>query len=299
MYFGLKADKNQLDRTGSPATAYWMVGNFESFVLGLIQGLTEFIPISSTAHVRVVPALLGWDDPGAAYSAVIQLGTLFALLVYFRKDITAFTIQSLRGIFSGRPFEHPDARMAWYLVLGTIPVSVFGLLFKDFITGDARSLYVISGSLIGLALILWFADRRSNQQREVTDLSWKDILLIGLAQSMALIPGSSRAGTTLTGGLLLGFSRAASMRISFLLGIPAIGLSGVYELLQEWDRLLEPGPWPLVIGIVVSAVSGYATIAFLLNYLKTHSTLVFVLYRIGLGCIIWGLLGLGILAPGP
>lgn len=276
-----------------------MVGNFESLILGLIQGLTEFIPISSTAHVRVVPALLGWDDPGAAYSAVIQLGTLFALLIYFRQDIVSFTVETLRGIFSGRPFEHPDARMAWYLVLGTIPVSVFGLLFKDFITGGARSLYVIAGSLIGLALILWFADRHADKTREVPDLTWKHILLIGLAQSMALIPGSSRAGTTLTGGLLLGYNRSAAMRISFLLGIPAIGLSGVYELLQEWDHLMEPGPWPLVIGTLVSAVSGYATIAFLLNYLKTHSTLVFVLYRIGLGCVILALLGFGLLEPGP
>ena len=276
-----------------------MIGNFESFILGIIQGLTEFIPVSSTAHVRVIPALVGWDDPGAAYSAVIQLGTLIALLIYFRKDVTGFAVEAIRGIFSGKPFEHPDARMAWFLVLGTIPVSVIGLLFKDFIVGDARSLYVIAGSLIGLAAILWYADRTSKQERDTTDLTWKHILLIGLAQAMALIPGSSRAGTTLTGGLLLGYTREAAMRISFLLGIPAIGLSGLYELYSEWNDLLKPGPMPLLIGIVVSAVSGYASIAFLLNYLKTHSTLVFVLYRIVLGLLIFALLAAGWLEPGP
>ncbi len=276
-----------------------MISVVESFVLGLIQGLTEFIPISSTAHVRVIPALLGWNDPGAAYSAVIQLGTLLALLVYFRADIRSFTVESVRGVFSGRPFEHPDARIAWYLVIGTIPISIFGLVFKDFITGGARSLYVIAGSLIALAVILFFADRRASAAREVKDLSLWHVILIGLSQSMALIPGSSRSGTTLTGGLLLGYSRAASMRISFLLGIPAIGLSGLYELYKEWNHLMEAGPLPLVIGIVVSAVSGYASIAFLLNYLKTHSTLVFVVYRTLLGLMILALLSSGWLQPGP
>jgi len=272
-----------------------MISNLEAALLGLIQGLTEFIPVSSTAHLRIMPALLGRQDPGAAYSAVIQLGTLLALLVYFRTDLISFTRAALQGIFQGDPFRDRPARMAWYIVLGTVPVSVFGLLFAKFITGEARSLYVISASLILLASLLWLADRFSSRKRDIEDAGWRDFLLVGLAQSLALIPGASRSGTTLTMGLLLGFTRESSMRISFLLSIPAIGLSGFYELFQEREHLAGLGFEGLLTGTLVAALVGYATIAGLLKFLKKHTTLAFVLYRICLGALILGLLRQGVL----
>ncbi len=272
-----------------------MISFGQAILLGLVQGLSEFIPISSTAHLRIIPAFLDMPDPGAAYSAVIQMGTLFSLLIYFRDDIYNVTIASWKGLVSGDPFGHPDARMAWYLILGTIPISVIGLLFKDFITGDARSLYVIATSLIVLAIILWIVDRLSSGELEMEDVTWKRALWVGFAQSMALIPGSSRSGTTLTMGMMLGFSREAAMRFSFLLSIPAIGLSGVYELIKEWDEIYQAGPVGLLIGTIVAFVSGYAAIYGLLRYLRTHTTLVFVLYRIGMGVLILILLGQGML----
>ena len=267
-----------------------MIGYGEAVILGIIQGLTEFIPISSTAHLRIITAMLGWKDPGAAYSAVIQLGTLFALIVFFRKDLLDFSSAALRGIFNRDPFADHSGRMAWYLVLGTIPVSVFGLLFSGFITKEARSLYVIASSLIILAIVLWTVDRLGSRKKEISATTWKDFLMVGFAQSLALIPGSSRSGTTLTMGLLLGFKREAAMRISFLLSIPAIGLSGLYELFQERDHLAEAGFGGLIVGTLVSAVVGYATIAALLRFLRSHTTLVFVIYRIGMGLLIFVLL---------
>lgn len=263
-----------------------MIGTLEAVFLGIIQGLSEFIPISSTAHLRVIPAFLEMKDPGAAYSAVIQLGTLFSLLLYFRDDLFRFAKSSTTGLFSGRPFEEPDARMAWYLILGTVPISVIGLLFKDFIVGPARSLYVISASLIGLAVLLWLVDRFSNLSKNMEEVTWKTALWVGFAQSLALIPGSSRAGTTLTMGMFLGFTREAAMRFSFLLSIPAIGLSGVYELIQEREHLAALGFEGLFVGTMTAFVVGYLAIAGLLRYLKTHSTLVFVIYRIALGVLI-------------
>jgi undecaprenyl-diphosphatase len=205
-----------------------MIELYQAALLGTIQGLTEFIPISSTAHLRILPAFMDFPDPGAAYTAVLQLGSLAALIYYFWSDIKQFAISSVQGILSGQPFKDQRARMAWFVAAGTIPVSVFGLAFSKFITGPARSLYVVAASLIILAVILYIVDRIAARKKNLEDLSWKDALLIGLAQAMALIPGSSRAGTTLTMGLYLGYTRESAMRFSFLLGIPAIALSGFY-----------------------------------------------------------------------
>ncbi len=274
-----------------------MISYTQAALLGVIQGLTEFVPVSSTAHLRILPAFLGWGDPGAAYSAVIQLGTLFALLVYFRADITAFTWAALRGIAAGQPFTARPAQMAWYLVLGTIPVSVFGLLFSRFITGEARSLYVIAGSLIVLAILLYAVDAKSRRRREIETSDWLDWLLIGFAQSLALIPGASRSGTTLTMGLLLGFTRPAAMRISFLLSIPAIALSGLYELFKERDQLATLGFGGLFVGTLTAALVGYGTIAGLLRFLRSHTVLLFSVYRVLLGVALLLLLRAGLLAP--
>lgn len=274
-----------------------MINYPQAVLLGVIQGLSEFIPISSTAHLRVIPALLGLTDPGTAYSAVIQLGTLISLLIYFRMDLYTFTVAVIHGLKNGDPWESQDSRMAYFMVIGTIPISIAGLLLSDFISGDARSLYVISGALIGLAVILWFADRFSRKVLTIDDFTWKDSLYIGIAQCFALIPGASRAGTTLTMGLLLGYSRQASMRFSFLISIPAIGLSGFYELFKEREQLASLGFGGLVVGTVVSAFVGYLTIAGLLRYLRTHSTAVFVVYRIALGLGILILLSYQFIKP--
>jgi undecaprenyl-diphosphatase len=274
-----------------------MVSAGEAIILGLIQGLTEFIPVSSTAHLRILPAFLGKTDPGAAYSAVIQLGTLLALVIYFWKDLLQFAGSAIAGLLSGQPFKDEAARMAWYLVLGTIPVSICGLLFAKYIVGPLRSLYVIAGALILLALILGFVEFYARKTRILPDLNWKDALLVGVAQALALIPGASRSGVTLTMGMALGFTRETSMRFSFLLSVPAIALSGIYELIQEWEHLTESGFSGLALGLVVSAITGYITIAGLLKFLRTHTTLIFIGYRIAMGVLIIILLAAGLLAP--
>ncbi len=270
-----------------------------AILLGLIQGLTEFLPVSSTAHIRIIPAFFYMPDPGAAYTAVIQLGSLVALLYYFRRDLTAFTLAGFRALKdyrNGNPPSH-DALMPLYLFIGTIPVSICGLLLKDYIKGPFRSLYVIAGSLIVFAVLLLFADRLGKKARQVKDMSWKDAVWIGIGQAFALIPGASRSGTTLTAGLMLGFDRASAMRYSFLLGIPAIALSGFYELIKDFGELQQQGLMSLLVGTLVSVVSSYVVVAGLLRFLKTHSTLVFVVYRVAMGLFILVLLYTEILMP--
>lgn len=268
-----------------------------ALLLGLIQGLTEFIPVSSTAHLRIAAAFLDRPDPGAAFSAVIQLGSELALLVYFRKDLFNFGREALLGLFSGKPFEHPAARHAWQLVIGTIPVSVAGLLLSDQIHGPFRSLYVVAGGLIVMALLLLIADRLSAKDREIDSITFLDAFLVGCAQAIALVPGASRSGSTLMMGLFLGFSRYAAMRFSFLLSIPAIGLSGLYELYSERDSLAAQGFEMLALGCLSAVISSYIAIAGLLHYLRSHSVTVFVIYRIALGLMILGLIAGGWLIP--
>lgn len=269
----------------------------EAFLLGIIQGLTEFIPVSSTAHLRLLSAFIQHKDPGAAFSAVIQLGTLISLVVYFRKDLWNLFTSSMKAISRGEFLSDTDSRLVWYLILGTIPVSVCGLLFSRFITGNARSLYVIAGSLIIMALFLWLADRNGKKVRSIENATWKDFLWIGMAQALALIPGASRSGTTLTIGLFIGFTRTAAMRISFLLSIPAIALSGLYEAFMERKALMEIGTSAIIIGIGVSSLIGYFAIRFMLRYLTNHTTLLFVIYRVGLGVTLLILLYFNILRP--
>lgn len=270
----------------------------QAIVLGLVQGLTEFLPISSTAHLRIVPELLGWEDPGAAYSAVIQLGTVAAVLIFFRRDIVNLTAAFIEGLRKREPFGTVESRLAWFVGLGTIPIGVFGLTFKRYIETSLRSLYVVSASLILLAIILFVVERMASHKRTLADMRLRDGILIGLWQSLALIPGSSRSGTTLTGALSLGLRREDAARYSFLLSIPATSLAGLFEL----KHLLEAtGPRPsvlmLVTGTVVAFVSGWAAIAWLMRYLRTRTTMVFVVYRVGLGLALLGLLQAGVLQP--
>lgn len=260
---------------------------WQSILLGIIQGLTEFLPISSTAHLRIVPALLGWDDPGAAFTAVIQLGTLLAVLAYFRHDIVSITL----GLFRGE-------KMGWMIAVGTIPIVAFGLLFKHQIETSLRSLYVIAAAMIGLALVLALAEwvtRRRQTLRGMEQVGWRDAIVVGLAQAVALIPGSSRSGCTITGGLFMGFDRATAARFSFLLSLPSVFAAGVFELVKEREALLssQDGIVNLIVATVVSGIVGYASIAFLLGYLKKHTTWLFIIYRLALGLALLALLSAG------
>jgi undecaprenyl-diphosphatase len=270
---------------------------FEAVVLGLVQGLTEFLPISSTAHLRIVPALLGWQDPGAAYSAVIQLGTVGAVLVYFAKDLLALTRAFVKGLVDRQPFGTLESRLAWFVGLGTIPIGVCGLLFKKTIETSLRSLYVISGSLIVLAVVLFVVEKVASHRRTLNEMTLKDGLVVGLWQAVALIPGSSRSGTTITGALSLGFTRADAARYSFLLSIPATTLAGVFELKHLLEATEGPGVGLLALGTAVSFGSGLAAIWGLLQFLRSRSTLVFVVYRVVLGVTLLGLLSAGVLSP--
>lgn len=264
-------------------------------VLGIIQGLTEFIPISSTAHLRIIPALLGWKDIGAAYSAVIQIGTLIATLVYFRKDITELTAGFFRAFRNRDFFSNPESRIFLLIIIGTIPISICGLLFKNFIEKEARGLYVISFALIVLALILFIAEKTGKRTTDFQQIKIKDGLAIGFAQALALIPGSSRSGVTITAGLFMGLKRDVAARYSFLLSIPAIALSGLYELYKERELLLSENKTGLLIATIVSGISGYIAIAFLISYLKTRTNYIFIVYRILLGILILVLLSIGVL----
>jgi undecaprenyl-diphosphatase len=269
----------------------------EAIVLGLVQGLTEFLPISSTAHLRIAPELFGWKDPGAAYSAVIQLGTVAAVLIYFRKDIVTLVAAFFRGLARREPFGTLESRLAWFVLVGTLPVGVCGLAFKKLIENQFRSLYVISGSLIILALILFAVERYASHKRTLADMGWKDGIIIGLWQALALIPGSSRSGTTLTGGLSLGFKREDAARYSFLLSIPATTLAGVFELKHLLEATERPSALSLWVGTLVAFGSGMAAIAWLLSYLRSRTTLVFVVYRVALGVLLLVLLQAGKLQP--
>jgi len=267
----------------------------KAIVYGVIQGLTEFIPISSTAHIRVVPALLKWGDPGAAFTAVIQIGTLIATLIYFRQDIYYMITGFLNALKTKNFFEDPYSRMFILIMVGTLPISIFGLTLKKFIEGDARGLYVVSLSLIGLAVILFIAEKFSSKKKEFSEITVKDGLIIGLAQALALIPGSSRSGVTITAGLFCGLKRDVTARFSFLLSMPAVALSGLYELYSERNALLNENTLNLVIATVVSGIVGYFSIAFLINFLKTRSNMIFIIYRVLLGLIILYLLYTGVL----
>ncbi|QRK09743.1 undecaprenyl-diphosphate phosphatase [Archangium violaceum] len=269
----------------------------QAIVLGLVQGLTEFLPISSTAHLRIVPELLGWPDPGAAYSAVIQLGTVAAVLIYFRKDLVTLTRAFFQGLARREPFGTTESRLAWFVLIGTLPIGICGLAFKKTIETSLRSLYVISASLIVLAVILFVVERLASHKRTLDDMRWRDGLIVGLWQALALIPGSSRSGTTITGGLSLGLRREDAARYSFLLSIPATTLAGIFELKHLLEATERPSAVALWVGTVVAFASGMASIAWLLSYLRKRSTLVFIVYRVALGVVLLALLQAGVLRP--
>jgi len=256
----------------------------QAVLLGLVQGLTEFIPISSTAHLRIVPALLGWPDPGAAFSAVLQLGTLAAVLAYFAGDVLRLSLAALRSLGSPEARRAPDARLAWAIAAGTVPIVVLGLSLQSWIETSFRALPVIAFMLAAVALALMAAERRGEGSGSAHGLGLWRIVAIGFFQALALIPGASRSGSTILGGLLFGLRRAEAARFSFLLGIPAILGSGLYQLPEVLDAISSGAmsSTALVGGLAAAALSGYGAIAFLLRFLQTHTTLAFSLYRLTL-----------------
>jgi undecaprenyl-diphosphatase len=265
---------------------------FEAIVLGLVQGLTEFLPISSSGHLRIVPAFFGWEDPGSAFTAVIQLGTMAAVLLYFRHDLWNIARAWVREIRLPYRRRSQDANLGWFIILGTIPISVFGLIFNNQIESGARSLYLIGSMLIAFSFVMLIADRIGSRARQIDSLNARDGLWIGLAQALALIPGVSRSGATISAGLLRGFDRSAAARYSFLLSVPAVVLSGLFEA-RKIGGEGAVGLAPTLVATLLAFVSGYAAIAWLLRYLATHNLTIFVIYRIPLGVLVLALTAAG------
>ena len=267
----------------------------EAIVLGITQGLTEFLPISSTGHLRIVPAFLGWDDPGAAFTAVTQLGTMAAVVLYFWADLVRIARAWLRSLRHRSARRELDARLGWYIVLGTIPIGVFGLVFKDQIETGARDLYLIGTMLILLGLLLLVAERVASHDRPLERINRRDAFVVGFAQALALIPGVSRSGATLTAGLFMGLDRTSAARYSFLLSIPAVVLSGAVEFgsILSGEEGEHVGLGALAVATLLAFVAGYASIAFLLRFLSNHSTIVFVVYRVVLGSLVLILVSTG------
>jgi undecaprenyl-diphosphatase len=271
------------------------VNALQAIVLGVVQGLTEFLPISSTAHLRIVPAFLGWDDPGAAFTAVTQLGTMAAVLLFFRTDLWRIARGWALSLRRPELRSQLDARMGWYIGLGTIPIGFFGLVFADQIESGARDLYLIGTTLIVLGLVLLLAEHVARRDRRIEDINRRDGILIGLAQACALVPGVSRSGATITAGLFLGFDRPAAARYSFLLSVPAVVVSGLFELRKIGEEG-GAGIFPTILATLLAFLVGYASIAFLLRWLAHHSTAVFVAYRVALGVLVLALAGAGVIA---
>jgi undecaprenyl-diphosphatase len=267
----------------------------QAIILGIVQGLTEFLPISSTGHLRIIPAFAGWEDPGAAFTAITQLGTMAAVLLYFRADLWRIGLAWLKSLRDPAVRQTLDARLGWYIVLGTIPISIFGLAFKDTIEDEARSLYVIGTTLIVLGIVLAWAERAGRQEREIETLTVRDGALIGLAQAAALVPGVSRSGATISAGLFLGLKREAAARYSFLLSVPAVVLSGLFEM-RHVSESGGAAPVPTAIATLFAFIVGYASIAFLLRFLVRHTVDLFVVYRVVLGAIVLALVSAGVIA---
>jgi undecaprenyl-diphosphatase len=256
----------------------------QAIVLGVVQGLTEFLPISSTAHLRIVSAFCGWDDPGAAFTAVVQLGTMAAVLLFFRDDLLRVVRNFLGGLRDPARRNH-DYKLGWFLILGTAPIAVFGFAFKNVIENGARDLYVIGSALIAFSFVMVLAERVAVRKREVEDLDSGDATVVGFAQALALVPGVSRSGATISAGLFRGFTRTAAARYSFLLSVPAVVLSGLFELRKVGEHN-GASPVPTIIATILAFIVGYASISWLLRYLAHHPLTAFAVYRVGMGAVV-------------
>lgn len=280
----------------------------ESFILGLVQGLTEFLPISSSAHLRLTAAFAGWHDPGAAFTAITQIGTEAAVLIYFRKDIARIVSAWFGSLFGKVPRSDHDAQMGWLVIVGSIPIGVLGVTFKDQIEGPFRDLRLIATTLIVMGIVLGIADRLAardeaggrhraiKERKSLKELGVRDGLIFGFCQAMALIPGVSRSGATISGGLLMGYTREAAARYSFLLAIPAVLASGAFELKDAGEG--GHVSWgPTIFATIVAFLVGYAVIAWFMKFITTKSFMPFVYYRIVLGIVLFILVGAGTLSP--
>ncbi|SEP87623.1 Undecaprenyl-diphosphatase [Streptomyces sp. yr375] len=281
---------------------------FESLILGLVQGLTEFLPVSSSAHLRLTAAFSGWKDPGAAFTAITQIGTEAAVLIYFRKDIARIISAWSRSLFNKEMRKDHDAQMGWLVIVGSIPIGVLGVTLKDQIEGPFRDLRITATMLVVVGIVIGIADRLAardesggkhrapKQRKTLENLGVKDGLIFGLCQACALIPGVSRSGATISGGLFMGYKREAAARYSFLLAIPAVLASGVFELKDA----VEGGhvAWgPTMFATVIAFVTGYAVIAWFMKFISTKSFMPFVYYRVVLGIVIIALVATGSLSP--
>ncbi|MCW2800945.1 MAG: undecaprenyl-diphosphatase [Aeromicrobium sp.] len=269
---------------------------FRAVVLGLIQGLTEFLPISSSAHLAIFPKFFGWDDPGAAFSAVIQIGTELAVVLYFWRDIVTIAGGWLRGLFNVEAREALEWRMGWFVIIGSLPIVLLGVLFQDTIKHQFRHVVLIAIALIVFGLILGFAERVGRKNRPIEQLTMRDAVLFGLAQACALFPGVSRSGGTISMGLLLGYDRRAATRYAFLLAIPAVLGAGIYNLKDIPNQANAYGTGPTIVATVISFIVGLAVIRWLLNYVSTKSYTPFVIYRIALGVLVLALVGFGVIS---
>ncbi|CAM5251583.1 Undecaprenyl-diphosphatase OS=Streptomyces glaucescens OX=1907 GN=uppP2 PE=3 SV=1 [Streptomyces glaucescens] len=281
---------------------------FESLILGLVQGLTEFLPVSSSAHLRLTAAFSGWDDPGAAFTAITQIGTEAAVLIYFREDIGRILTAWFRSLYDKAWRKDHDAQMGWLVIVGSIPIGVLGVTLKDQIEGPFRDLRITATMLIVVGVIIGIADRLAardetggrhraiKERKGLRDLGVKDGLIFGLCQAAALIPGVSRSGATISGGLFMGYQREAAARYSFLLAIPAVLASGLFELKDA----MEGGhvSWgPTIFATIIAFVTGYAVIAWFMKFISTKSFMPFVWYRLVLGVVLIALVMMGVISP--
>lgn len=270
---------------------------FKAILLGIVQGLTEFLPISSSAHLRIIPSLFGWKDLGSGFTAVIQIGTMVAIIIYFWKDLMNMAVSIVKDIKTRNWMNNFHSRLFILITIGTIPIMILGYALKDLIDNQFRDMYIIAGNMIFFSIVMWLGERYSKKSRNIESLNIVDSIIIGLFQALALVPGTSRSGSTITGGFLRHMDREAAARFSFLLSIPAILISGLYKLYSDRKELLTSGDsmTTIIIATVVSGIVGYFAIWMLLTYLKKHSLNIFIIYRIGFAVLVIILLSTGVI----
>lgn len=284
---------------------------FQAIFLGLVQALTEYLPVSSSAHIRIIGDLMLGSDPGAAFTAIIQIGTELAVILYFRRDIIRILGAWFGSLFGkeGKDFKsrmgahNPDTQMGWFIILGTMPILIAGLLFKHAIEGSLRNLWITVTVLVLFGVLLWAVDARSKQVKTMKEMTWKDALIFGIGQMLALIPGVSRSGGTITFGRAMGYTREAAVRVSFLMAIPAVFGAGILEAVSAvkdvaaGDAGMFPGWGPTIAAAIVAFVVGYVVIIGFLKFVSTFSYKAFAIYRIGLAVVVALLLITGVLSP--
>jgi undecaprenyl-diphosphatase len=271
----------------------------QAVILGVIEGVTEFLPISSTGHLTVAEEVMGLSvaDPGVtAFTAIIQLGAILAVIIFFRRDIGRLAAAFFRGLFRSEARSNPDYRFAWYVIAGSIPIGIVGFVFRDFISGPLRNLWVVVAALVGWSIVMAVAERVGTRRRPEESLTLVDALVIGLMQCVALVPGVSRSGATISGGLFRGLDRVAATRLSFFLAIPALVAAGLYEGASAAGDVSSSVGWaPTLVATAVSFVVAYAAIAWLLRLVARHSITIFIGYRIALAVLITALLLTGVI----